>query len=157
MAENQAPQQLTLADKLDQLFRAVHPAGRGEYTYEEVVEGIRQRGGPTISVTQLWELRNGKKTNPRKNHLEALATFFRMPSSYFFNDDEATIQIHTELKLLAAIRDSQIRRIIARASDLSPEACSAVTEMIERLRHLQGLTNGEARTTHNDPPKTGEG
>lgn len=41
----------TLAEKLDHLFRTVHPRGRGKYSYAEVAEGIRSRGGPTVSAS----------------------------------------------------------------------------------------------------------
>src|SRR2546429_9435064 len=41
----------TLAEKLDYLFRTVHPPSRREYSSEEVAEDIRARGGPTISAT----------------------------------------------------------------------------------------------------------
>ena len=43
--------QSTLAQKIDRLFRTVHPRDRGEYSFEEVAEAIRARGGPTISAT----------------------------------------------------------------------------------------------------------
>src|SRR6266540_436032 len=61
----------TLADKLDHLFRSVHPRGRGEYTYAEVAKAIEDRGGPTVSATYIWQLRKGRRDNPTKRHLEA--------------------------------------------------------------------------------------
>jgi hypothetical protein len=41
----------SLATKLDRLFQAVRPGGRGEYSYQEVADAIRRGGGPTISAT----------------------------------------------------------------------------------------------------------
>src|SRR6266550_4439777 len=104
----------TLAAKIDRLFAAVHPRGRGEYTHEEVAEAIRQRGGPTISATYLWQLRKGLRDNPTKKHLEALASFFGVSPAYFF-DDEATARIDAELDILAALRDAPVRQIALRA------------------------------------------
>lgn len=134
---------LTLAQKIDQLFRTRHAAGR-EYTYEEVAEGIRSLGGPTIAATQLWELRTGKKTNPRKTQLEALAAFFRVPIGYFFEDDGETARIQAQLELLAAMRNSDVERIALRAADLSPESLRAIAQIIEQARHIEGLPNGGA-------------
>src|SRR2546427_7968433 len=65
-----------LAERVDRLFRTIHPRNRGEYSFEEVAEAIRARGGPTVSATYLWQLRKGLRDNPTKKHLEALADFF---------------------------------------------------------------------------------
>jgi transcriptional regulator with XRE-family HTH domain len=150
---------LTLAEKLDLLFRTRHPAGRGEFTYEEVAEGIRRLGGPTIAVTQLWQLRTGKQDNPRKSQIEALAAFFRVPVSYFFADDEETARLHARLELLAAMRNNDVERIALRAADLSPESLRAIAQIIEQARHIEGLGNGEksaSRTPDKSIPPPGE-
>lgn len=134
------PEKVTLAQKIDALFRA---PGR-EYTYAEVAEGIKRTGGPTISTTQLWELRNGVKTNPRIEHLEALSRFFGVPIRYFFPDDDLGADLYARLKLLNAMRDSQIERIALRASGLSPQVLQAIAEIIERARQIEGVKNGDA-------------
>lgn len=141
--KNTSAPALTLAEKLDTLFKSRHPSGRAEYTYEEVAEGIRQLGGPTIAVTQLWQLRTGKQTNPRKSQLEAIAAFFRVPVSYFFEDNEETARLHARLELLAAMRNNDVERIALRAADLSPESLRAIAQIIEQARHIEGLKNGE--------------
>jgi transcriptional regulator with XRE-family HTH domain len=142
-----------LAEKLDRLFRAVHPRGRGEYTYREVAEGIRSRGLPPISGTYIWQLRTGQRTNPTIKHVEGLAAFFGVPVNYFFND-EVAIRVDAELDLLVAFREASIRRIALRASGLSPESLSAIAEMIEHVRRLEGLPDprsGPGRTTEEPP------
>ena len=70
----------SLASKLDRLFQAVRPGGRGEYSYQEVADAIRAERGPTISATYLWQLRKGLRDNPTRNHLAALARFFGLDS-----------------------------------------------------------------------------
>ncbi len=135
----------TLAEKLDRLFRTVHPRGRGEYSNEEVVEGIRQRGGPAISHTYLWQLRKGLRTNPSINVIEALASFFGAPPSYFF-DTAAAARIDAQLELLEAMRDAGVRHLALRASDLSPESLQAITDMVERVRELEGLGDAAAES-----------
>jgi transcriptional regulator with XRE-family HTH domain len=129
---------MTLADKLDRLFRTVRPRDGGEFTFEEVAEGIRRRGGPTVSATYVWQLRKGLRDNPTKKHLEALADFFGVAPSYFF-DDGAAVRIDRELQLLAALRDAGVRQLALRARGLSPESLTTIASMIERVRQLEGV------------------
>lgn len=128
----------TLAEKLDHLFRTMHPRGRGEYSCEEVAEALRKRGGPTVSATYIWQLRKGLRDNPTKKHLEALASFFGVSPSYFF-DDALTTQIEAELELLAALRDRSVRMLALEAYGLSSATLAAIREMVERVRELEGL------------------
>jgi transcriptional regulator with XRE-family HTH domain len=140
---DEAPAPRTLAEKIDRLFKAVHPA-KGEYTHEEVANAIREAGGPTISATYVWQLRKGIRDNPTKRHLEALSAFFGVPPAYFF-DDEASDRIDAELSLLASLRDASVRQVALRASGLSQESLEAIAEMIERVRKLEGLPERPAR------------
>jgi len=127
----------SLAEKVDRLFKAVHP-GEGEYTHEEVATAIRAAGGPTVSSTYLWQLRKGLRDNPTMRHLEALSDFFGVPPAYFF-DDELSARIDAELTLLASLRDARVRQVALRTSGLSAESMGAIVEMIERVRQLEGL------------------
>jgi transcriptional regulator with XRE-family HTH domain len=86
----------SLAERLDRLFRTVLDDQQKEYSHDDVARAIRKRGGPTISATYVWQLRKGLRDNPTKNHIEALAGFFGVPASYFFDDDDA-VRIEEEL------------------------------------------------------------
>lgn len=141
MAAGGEPGRRTLAEKLDHLFHTVRPA-RGEYSHEEVAAAIRERGGPTISATYIWQLRKGLRDNPTMRHLEALAGFFGVSPVYFF-DEEAAERIDAELELLASIRDASVRQVALRASGLSTQSLEAIKEMIERVRQLEGLPEGK--------------
>lgn len=127
-----------LADKVDHLFKTVHPAGRGEYTFEEVARGLEERGGPTVSATYIWQLRRGIRDNPTKKHLEAVAGFFGVPPAYFF-DEQASERIEAELEFLAALRDPSVRQIALRARGLSAEAIAPLQQIIDGLRRVHGL------------------
>lgn len=130
----------TLADKLDHLFRTVHPADRGEYSHQEVADGVQRLGGPTISASYVWQLRRGDRDNPTMRHLEALAAFFGVPPAYFFDENEETAKtIRSELELLAALRDAGVRRIALRAVGLPPKSLVSVEQMIDLVRGLSGL------------------
>lgn len=140
LAEAQTPQR-SLAEKLDRLFRTIHPRSRREYSFEDVAEGICQRGGPTVSATYLWQLRKGLRDNPTKKHLEAIAGFFGVPVTYFF-DEESAAHVDAELDLLGALRDASVRHLALRAFGLTHESLAAITEMVERVRQLEGLPRG---------------
>lgn len=138
MVEGASTHRQTLAEKLNHLFRDIHPSGRSEYSNEEVASAIAARGGPTISATYLWQLRKGIRDNPTKKHVEALAAYFGVPPAYFF-DDEVTQRIDAELKVLLAFRDGTVRQIALRSFGLSPKSLEAIAEMILRVRQLEGL------------------
>ena len=146
MDEPEPARPRTLAEKLDYLFRVVHPKGRGEYTYREVAQAINDAdAGTTISASYLWQLRRGDKDNPTIRHVEALAKFFGVPPSYFL-DDAAAGEITAQLELLAAMRDSEVREIALRASDLSDAALKMIKGLIENTRELEGLKNTDRHT-----------
>ena len=50
----------SLADKLNRLFETVRPAGRGEYSPEEVAKAINEGGEGTISPAYIYLLRKGQ-------------------------------------------------------------------------------------------------
>ncbi|SFR06495.1 hypothetical protein SAMN04488564_1021016 [Lentzea waywayandensis] len=127
-----------LAARVDHLFRTVRADDGGEYTFEEVAEAIRAKGGPTISATYLWQLRKGVRDNPTKRHVEALASFFGVPPAYFFDAAE-TARIDAELTLLNALRDAPVRQLALRARGLSDKSLATIADMVERVRELEGL------------------
>lgn len=126
----------TLAELIDKLFTTIRPSETREYSYEHVAAAIKANGGPSISSVYIWQLRKGVKDNPTKRHLEALADFFSVPPSYFFDDDIAK-GVESELKLLAALRKANVRQIALRASALSDEAIEAIASLVENARRLE--------------------
>lgn len=128
----------SLASKLDRLFRSFRRPQGGEHSYEEVARELRARGGPTISATYLWQLRTGRRDNPTKAHLEAIADYFGVSAVYFF-DDAAAERVEAQLQLLTAMRDAQVSEIALRSFGLSPETLQAIAQIIENARRAEGL------------------
>ncbi len=96
----------TLVERMDHLFRnQLNRRGR-EYTYREVTADVTGQGGTTFSPAYPWQLHTGAKDNPTIRHLEALARFFLVSPSYFF-DDELTGFPDTEVRLLVASRTTR--------------------------------------------------
>ncbi|MFB7667371.1 XRE family transcriptional regulator [Kitasatospora sp. NPDC056138] len=120
----------SLAEKIDRLFEVVRRADREPYTNEEVARECRRLTGESFSTTYLWQLRTGRRDNPTKRHLEALAQFFQVPAAYFFDNAES-VQIARELQLLGALRDVGVRDVALRAVNLSAEGLGTISDMID--------------------------
>jgi hypothetical protein len=85
--QTRVPQRL-FAERLDRLFRTVHPKDRGPYTHTEVVEAIDQAADDKMaSGTYLWLLRTWRRDNPTAKHIIAIARFFGVPPTCFLPDD----------------------------------------------------------------------
>ncbi|HEY8982662.1 MAG TPA: XRE family transcriptional regulator [Streptomyces sp.] len=133
----------TLAEKIEALFRIVRRPNREQFSHEEVARACREATGETFSATYLWQLRTGRRDNPTKRHLEALAQFFDVPVAYFFDDDQGAA-IAKELELLGALRDAKVRSVALRAVNLSPEGVNTISDMIDVLARREN--RGESRT-----------
>jgi ESX-1-secreted protein regulator len=127
-----------LADKLNYLF-AHHTALDGqEYSNEHVAAAICARGEATISQSYIWQLRKSKKDNPTYKHLQAVAGFFGVPVSYFF-DDAVTDRVNQQLESLRAeqvrLRElagsHDVQLMAMRAGELSPHRRRLVMELLD--------------------------
>ncbi len=143
--ESPSPGRL-LADRLDYLFRTVHPKDRGPYTPAEVAEAINAAAGErVISSTYVWQLRTGRRDNPTQKHLSALASFFGISPMYFFQQAEAD-RSAVPPELVAALRNDEVRDMALRAVGLSDRALRAIKDMIENARAVEGLATKDPRT-----------
>ncbi len=139
----------SLADKLNRLF-ARHTARSGQEYSNEQVAGAIADTGVTISQSYIWQLRKGKKDNPTFKHLQALAGFFGVPVSYFF-DDEVTDRVDERLQ---SLRDeqtrlneiaggSEVRLMAMRAGELSPDRRRLVMELLDVVYRQEQAERGE--------------
>jgi transcriptional regulator with XRE-family HTH domain len=127
----------TLAERIEQLFQTVHPGRPKPYSLRDVVDEINAAaGGQVISHGYLWQLRKGRKTNPSITQIAALAAFFGVPPSYFFDvPGEEPLDPATRL----ALSDDAVRDIILRAHGLPPTVLRTIQEMTDSARALAGL------------------
>lgn len=98
----------------------------------------------TISQSYIWQLRKGKKDNPTFKHLQALAGFFGVPVSYFFDDevtdrvDQQLEEVKAEQARLSRIMDSSDAQLMAlRAGELSPEGRRQVMDLLDVVHRLE--------------------
>ncbi|MHB9857096.1 helix-turn-helix domain-containing protein [Streptomyces sp. YIM S03343] len=124
------PTPSSLGWKIDRLFRLTRRADGQPFSNEEVAAACREATGVSFSTTYLWQLRTGRRNNPTKRHLEALADYFEVPVAYFF-DDEHAAKIAAEIELLGALRDAGVRSVALRAVGLSSEALGTVSDLID--------------------------
>jgi transcriptional regulator with XRE-family HTH domain len=127
----------TFAARLNRLFDAAYPPGRGPHTSAEVIAALRTEG-ITMSAPYLSQLRSGNRTNPSAMTMAALADFFRIEPAYF-TDDEYYEKLDKELNWLADMRDSGVRHIAARTAGLSAEAQRDILEKVNELRRRENL------------------
>ncbi|QRP44471.1 helix-turn-helix transcriptional regulator [Amycolatopsis sp. FDAARGOS 1241] len=135
------PGKSSLADKIDQLFHVVRRPDREQYSHEEVARACREATGESFSTTYLWQLRTGRRDNPTKRHLEALAQFFGVPPAYFFDDGQSA-KIAEELALLGALRDAGVRDVALRAVTLSPDGLDTISDMIDAIARREAAKSG---------------
>ena len=125
-------QQRSFADKLNKLIETVHPPDRGPYSYREIEAGLVGHPG-AMTAAYINQLALGKQPHPRIHYVEALASFFGVPVTYFF-DDDVTQQIDDQITKVIAWRDEEARHIAERVAALSPRDRHTVTTLIDSLR-----------------------
>ena len=138
------PEPTSLATKIDKLFQVVRKPNREQYSHDEVARACREATGESFSTTYLWQLRTGRRDNPTKRHLEALAQFFQVSPAYFF-DDEQSAKIAEELELLGALRDAGVRNVALRAVTLSPAGLDTISDMIDAIARREAIRDGDSR------------
>jgi transcriptional regulator with XRE-family HTH domain len=140
---------LSLAKKIDRLFITMHPKDRGEWTYREVSEGVRELG-TSISPSYLWQLRKGERTNPTIRQISALADFFHVPVMYFFGSTSEVEAVDAQLSLVRAMRDKGVREVALRAATLSPAGLRAISGLISELQGVTGMSSQRQRKKPRD-------
>jgi transcriptional regulator with XRE-family HTH domain len=141
----------SFADKLAYLIEAVHPPDRGPYSYREIAAGIADHPG-AMTAAHINQLVKGKQPHPRIHYVEALASFFGVPVTYFF-DDEVTDRVSAQVAALEAERarralnatHEDVRLMAMRAGELSEERRKQVMDLLEvvyKLEQAERATNG---------------
>ncbi|WP_409490031.1 XRE family transcriptional regulator [Amycolatopsis sp. cmx-11-12] len=130
------PRATTLTDRIDRLFQVVRRPNGEQHSHEEVARACRESTGESFSAVYLWQLRTGRRDNPTKRHLEALAAFFQVPPAYFF-DDEQGRALAEEIELLGALRNSAVRDLALRAVTLSEEGLGTVADIVEAIKRRE--------------------
>ncbi len=133
----------SFAERLAHLIATVHPPDRKPYSYREIAHGVAELTGVTMSATHVQQLAVGARKDPKRSHIQALAQFFGVPVTYFF-DDEVAGQVDRQVEDVVAWRDTEARNLAQRAMRLSPRDRETVTALLDQLagydetRHREG-------------------
>ena len=144
------PAPVSMADKVEHLFRVVQPAPGAEYPNETVARLIETHGWSPISGAYIGMLRRGTRDNPSKKHLEGLAGFFGVSPAYFFNDEVAET-LQRDLGLAVELRASPARELSLRVEGISAQGLAAISQFLEQVRWSEGLpTKSPTAVRHRD-------
>lgn len=111
----------TVAARLNRLFDAVRPPGRGPLRNYEVIGALRVRG-IEMSAPYLSQLRSGRRNHPSLDVLRPLADFFGVSVAYFTDADSAyTRYVDAELCWLEAAHDPEVRELTTALLALAPD------------------------------------
>jgi hypothetical protein len=133
----------SFGDKLAHLIETVHPPDRGPYSYREIEAGITEHPG-SMTAAYINQLVKGRQPHPRIHHVEALASFFGVPTQYFFDDDLAT-KVDDQLAQVTAWRDEEARHIAERVAELGPRDRATVSHLIDGLREYEQMPRQHRR------------
>ncbi|MGW4522300.1 XRE family transcriptional regulator [Amycolatopsis sp. NPDC004378] len=122
----------SFAERLTRLIATVHPPDRKPYSYREIATGVAEQTGVTMSATHVQQLAVGARKDPKRSHIQALAQFFGVPVTYFF-DDQVAGQVDQQVEDVVAWRDSEARTLAQRAMRLSPRDRETVTALLDQL------------------------
>ncbi|WP_019810351.1 helix-turn-helix transcriptional regulator [Saccharomonospora halophila] len=139
----------TFAEKLAFLIETMHPDSRGPYDDEELARALG------VSRQYVWQLRTGRRDEPRHSVAMKIVRFFGVPDDYFVNDD-TTVAVMRQVQDLLQRRDGatggtdprddvELRRLTLRILGLSAEERETVSSVVEEIRSY------EARSRHHRP------
>lgn len=132
------------ADKLNRLFRTVHPKDRKPFSTPEAAKLINDSAGrPVISPTYLWQLRRGKRRDPTLSRVTAIAALFNVKLDYF-NEAKQQEPSLSELLLAQALQKPSIRELARQADGLSAAGRGALLDLARSLREIEGLHDDDS-------------
>lgn len=133
-----APTPLTA--RLDRLFKLSRPQGRQWSNAEVAAEVKKDNPDLRVSGAYLSMLRTGKRTSPSTDLLVALAKFFGVNPSYFFDDEDGLGErVRRQLEQLEMLRQRGVVGIAQRAVGLPQANLDLITAMLDQARRQQGL------------------
>ena len=140
-----------IAERLDRLFASFTPEGH-RYSLREAVQGINELAGRNVvSFQYLSQLRNGTRREPSREKLQAIADWFGVSVSYFF-DDEVARRTDEELRGLELMRNAGIRSVMFRMAGVSDDNLKVVASILDQIRNIEGLPPSRADGSAEEPP-----
>lgn len=123
------------AEQLNSLFAQ----SRHRTTNMMVAQALAEQGC-TLSAPYLSQLRNGVRTRPADRYVQALARYFDVPLSHFYDapferDPQSTLT--QDLKLIDSVADPVVRRLLRTAHGLTPASMDILVQFENHLNNLR--------------------
>ena len=122
----------TITEKINFLFSSKLSPDGDEYTYEEAAKGT----DGVLSPSYIWNLRKGKKKNPSKDKIVALAHFFNVSPSFFFDEGNAEKTFEIDERIKNIINDPKVKQIALRALELNERNKDFILTLVEKAKEL---------------------
>lgn len=93
--------------------------------------------GCYISTAYLSQLRTGVRTRPADRYVRAIAEYFDVPLSHFYEtrfEDETDTGLERDLELIHMINDDAVRRLLCNAHGLSLVSLDILLRFEDHLR-----------------------
>jgi transcriptional regulator with XRE-family HTH domain len=116
----------------------VYPPGEKPLTDEQIADIVAQQGG-SLTRAAIYQLRTGKRMDPRKSSVESLARAFRVPVSFFFVDEAEAHADAEAIAQVAALRDAGVMGVTARAVGVSSGNLKNLIGIMDRIREMENL------------------
>ena len=124
----------TLARRLDYLFRTIHLRGHRPYSNDQAAAAITG-SGIHISSNYIWALRRGHRDNPTLHHLEGLAKFFGVETTFLVSTATAERMRH-QLDALYAEPTGPTDPLNDESESIDARTLSFVDALLEQAKHL---------------------
>lgn len=124
MAEN-------IGQKVEWLFQNIKKADGSPYTHQEVEEGTDKQGYK-VTVPAIWKIRHNKTRNPGYLTLRALALFFEVPPTFFFEDELSPEKV-SQINNQTILNNPDVHEIALRASKLDQKGIDMILNVMRYL------------------------
>lgn len=134
MSDNAPHPDTLLAQRLEHLFRTIHPGRAKPCTPADVAAAVNEAAGEQVtSGTYVWQLRTGRRDNPTYKLLIGLSRFFGVSPAYFFDEAE-TERGAIPAEVAVALRDDAVRDIALRSAGLSEQSLKVIADTVTSAR-----------------------
>ncbi|SUD49570.1 ESX-1 secretion-associated regulator EspR [Nocardia otitidiscaviarum] len=126
---------LSVAERVNMLFYALHSSTDPEPTADDVAEALRGRG-IEVDADYLTGIRTGRIADPPPTVLAGLAEHFRQEPWYLTDDggSDRVRTLHIQLDTLAALRDAGVGGVRLRGAPTSRDRQALIDSLRDRQR-----------------------
>ncbi|MEV6832068.1 hypothetical protein [Amycolatopsis sp. NPDC051102] len=129
----------TMGERIRHLIEHVRKPDGKKYTQGDIAEGVTKLIGKAVDPGYVSAMIHNRKENPTRAVLQGLASFFAVPASYFF-DDEQSVKIIREIDTAVALRDPRTRELALQLlRNTEPADTHLVAEVVAAMRDRPAL------------------